>query len=142
MLDKTISGEPIALEVINKINGKLKFFYRKNRFLSPELWRMLCSALIQSHFDYTCPAWYPNLTEKMKKKIQTMQNKCIRFCLRPDKMHHISDEDFRLINWLPTSKIVDQCIYTLLHSNLSITLVLIIWDKFLNLLFIENRHKK
>ena len=42
-----------------------------------------------------------------------MQNKCIRFCLRLDKMHHIFDEDFRLINWLPTNKRVDQCINTI-----------------------------
>ena len=101
----------MALKVINKINGK--FLYRKNRFLSPELRRMLCNALIQPHFDYACPVWYPNLTEKMKKKIQITQNKCIRFCLRLDKMHHISEEDFRLINWLPTSKRVDQCINTI-----------------------------
>ena len=33
--------------------------------------------------------------------------------LRLDKMHHISEEDFRLINWLPTSKRVDQCINTI-----------------------------
>ena len=37
VLDQTMSGEPIALKVINKVNGKLKFLYRKNRFLSPEL---------------------------------------------------------------------------------------------------------
>ena len=37
MLDETMSGQPMALKVINKINGKLKFLYRKNRFLSPEL---------------------------------------------------------------------------------------------------------
>ena len=42
-----------------------------------------------------------------------MQNKCIRFCLRLDKMHHISEEDFRFINWLPPSKRVDQCINTI-----------------------------
>ena len=84
--------------------------YRKNRFLSPELRKMLCNVLIQSHFDYACPAWYLNLTEKTKKKMQIMQNKCIRFCLSLDKMHQISEEDFRLTNWLPTSKRVDQCI--------------------------------
>ena len=82
VLDETMSGEPMALKVINKINGKLKFLYRKNRFLSPELRRMLCNALIQPYFDYACPAWYPNLTEKTKNKIQIMQNKCIKFCLR------------------------------------------------------------
>ena len=85
MLDETISGEPMALKVINKINGKLKFLYRKNKFLSPELRRMLCNALILPHFHYTCLAWYPNLTEKTKKTIQIMQNKRIRFCLRLTK---------------------------------------------------------
>ena len=38
-----------------------------------------------------------------------MQNKCIRL----DKMHHIPAKDFKLINWLPTSKKVDQCINTI-----------------------------
>ena len=41
-----------------------------------------------------------------------MQKKCISFCQRLDKMHHISEEDFRSINWLPTSKWVNQCIST------------------------------
>ena len=67
----------------------------------------------------------PNLNEKTKKKIHTMQNKCARFCLKLGKMHHISGEEFRLINWLPNSKRVDQCINTI-STILSITLVLII----------------
>ena len=37
VLDETMSREPMVLKVTNKINGKLKFFYRKNRFLSREL---------------------------------------------------------------------------------------------------------
>ena len=77
-----MSGEPMALKVINKTNDKLKLLYRKNRFLSPELRRILCNALIHSHLDYACSAWYPNLTENTKKKIQIMQNKYIRFCLK------------------------------------------------------------
>ena len=60
----------MPLKVINKTNGKLNFFYMKNRFLCPELVRMLWNALIQPH--YACPAWYTNLTEKMKKKIQVI----------------------------------------------------------------------
>ena len=36
-----------------------------------------------------------------------MQNKCIRFCLSLDKMDHISEADFRLINWFPSRR-VDQ----------------------------------
>ena len=67
-----MSGEPKALKVVNKISGKLIFLYWKNKFLTAELHRMLCNALIQPHFDYVCTAWYPNLTEKTKKKIQTI----------------------------------------------------------------------
>ena len=37
MLDETMSGETMALSVINKINNKLKFLYRKSRFLTPTL---------------------------------------------------------------------------------------------------------
>ena len=35
VLDEMMSGESMALKVINKINGKLKFLYGKNRFLIP-----------------------------------------------------------------------------------------------------------
>ena len=38
---------------------------------------MLCNAIIQPHFDYVCSAWYPSLNEKLKKKIEIAQNKCI-----------------------------------------------------------------
>ena len=80
----------MALNVVNKINNKLKFPYRKNSFLTPALRRLLCNALIQPHCDYACSAWYPNLTMKLKHRIQTTQNKCMRFCLQLDKLKHIS----------------------------------------------------
>ena len=63
MLCETMLGETMTLSVIDKVNNKLKFLYRKNRFLTPTLKRLLCSALIQPHFDYACSAWYPNVTK-------------------------------------------------------------------------------
>ena len=57
LLDETLSGELMALKLINKINSRLKFLYGKNRFLSPHLRRLLCNSLIQSHFDYACSVW-------------------------------------------------------------------------------------
>ena len=68
ILDEKMSGESIALQVISKINSRLKFLHRNNKFLTPALCRLLCNALIQPHFDYVSSAWYPNLTLKMKKK--------------------------------------------------------------------------
>ena len=85
LMDETMSGEAMALHVIHKINNKLKCLYRKNDFLTPTLRHLLGNALIQPHFDYACSAWYPNLSKKLKHRIQTTQNKCMRFCLLLDK---------------------------------------------------------
>ena len=98
LLNEKMSGESIALKTIKKINQKLKFLYRKNRFLAPELRQLLCNAIIQPHFDYTCSAWHPNLTQKLKKKLQVTQNKCIRFCLQLDKMTIISPKELKDLN--------------------------------------------
>ena len=71
----------MAIKVMDKIGGRLKFLYRKQSFLTPTLRRLLCNALIQPHFDYACTSWYANLNKKFVKKVQIIQNKCIRFCL-------------------------------------------------------------
>ena len=105
ILDETMSRESMALKVINKINSRLKLLHRKNKFLTPALRRLLCNALIQLHFDYASSAWYPNLTQKMKNKIQITQNKCIPYCLQLDKMTHISKNEFENLNWLPVKDI-------------------------------------
>ena len=89
MLDETMSGETTALSVINKINNKLTILYQKNRFLTLILRRLLRNTLIQTHFKYARSAWYPNLTKKLKNRIQTSKNKCICFCLQLNKMTHI-----------------------------------------------------
>ena len=55
VLDERMSCEPMTLKVINKINGELKFLCRKNIYLTKELCRMLCNALIQSHVQRVQP---------------------------------------------------------------------------------------
>ena len=94
VLDESMSGETMALRVIEKINFRLKFLYRKNRFLDVPLRGLLCNALIQPHFDYACTAGYPNLSKELKDKLQVTQNKCIRFCLKLHSREQISNEHF------------------------------------------------
>ena len=102
ILDESLSGESMALNVIDKINSRLKFLHRQNRFLTPPLCRLLCNALIQPLFDYACTAWFPNLSKKLRLRLQAMQNKCIRccFCLQLDKMSRICVNEFLQLNWL------------------------------------------
>ena len=71
----------MALKLNSKVNGRPRFHYKKNRYLSPYLKRLLFNAIIQPHSDYACSAWYSILDKKFKNKLQTIQNKCIRFCL-------------------------------------------------------------
>ena len=97
ILEETMSGESMAHKVISQVNARLKFLHRKNKYLTPNLRRLLCNALIQPHFDYACSAWHSNLSKKLKNRIQTSQNKCIRFCLQLDKMSHISQKEFKTI---------------------------------------------
>ena len=95
----------MALNVVSKINTRLRFLYRKNKLLSPQLRRLLCNALIQPYFDYACSVWYPNLNEKFKKKLQTLQNKCVHFCLQLGTKTHIGITEFKQINWLHVNSI-------------------------------------
>ena len=74
VMDETMSGEPMALKIINKINEKLNFLYWKNSFLTPGPRKMLCNFLIQPHLDYACFAWYLNLYVKLKKTANITQN--------------------------------------------------------------------
>ena len=44
-LDHTLSGESMVTKVLGKINGRLKFLYRKQAFLNFSLRRMLCNVV-------------------------------------------------------------------------------------------------
>ena len=99
----------MVIPVINKINSRLRFLYRQNRFLNFPLRRLLCNAMIQPFFDYACNAWYPNINKKLKMHLQAAQNKCIRFCLKLNDRSSIKSEDFEKINWLPILERVSQC---------------------------------
>ena len=41
-----MSGEAVAVNVVNKINNKLKFIYHENSVLTETLKCLLCNALI------------------------------------------------------------------------------------------------
>jgi len=108
ILDETLSGESMATHVINKVNSRLRFLYRQNRFLNIRLRRLLCNAMIQPFFDYACNAWYPNLNKNLKTRLQAAQNKCIRFCLKLGDRSSIRSKEFERINWLPVHERISQ----------------------------------
>ena len=54
ILDESLSGESMALHVLNTNNSGLRFLYRQNRFLNKPFWRVQCNAMTQPLFDYAC----------------------------------------------------------------------------------------
>ena len=75
--------------------------YRKNKFLDIPFRRLLCNAMIQPYLDYTCNAWYPNLNKNLKNRLQSAQNKCLRFCLKLGDRASIKINEFEKIDWRP-----------------------------------------
>ena len=94
--------------VLGLINARLKFLYRKQKFLFYSLHQLLCSALIQPLSDYARSAWYTSLNKQLLKKSTCIsQNKCIRYCLKLDNRAHIGANKSKKINW---KKKVSRCI--------------------------------
>ena len=50
VLDDCLTGESMAMQVCTKVTSKLKFLYRKNRFLSKDLRRLLCNSTYSATF--------------------------------------------------------------------------------------------
>ena len=58
----------------------------------------------------------PKLNTKTKKKLQIIQNKCIRFCLQLDKMSTISHKEFKDLNWLPVITRFEQYVISIVFK--------------------------
>ena len=100
----------MATSVIQKANARLKFLYRKRKFLNFTTKKLLVMSLIQCHFDYACSFWYTGLSKVLKNKLQVTQNKIIRVVLNMDSRAHVGSEVFKSLGWLLVSKRVDQII--------------------------------
>ena len=69
--------------------------------LGPKVSRdVISNSLVQPHFDYVCISWYPLVIQKIRNKIQVIQNKCVCFCLKLNSRQHIRAKEFKVINWL------------------------------------------
>ena len=94
LIDETLSGENIVSNILKKASNRLKFLYRFSDILNTKSRKTLCSALIQCYFDYSSSSWYSGINKTLKKKLQIMQNKIIRFILKLDNRAHIGCEQW------------------------------------------------
>ena len=80
---------------------------------------------MQPYFDNAFSAWYPNLSQKLKKRHQIMQNKCIRFWLQLDKMSSCSQNvqltSHKKIKNLPVSTTFEQCVIRIVFKLINVS---------------------
>jgi len=105
--DQDMSFSTIGRNYISKINGKLKFLYRKVSFLDERNKKLLCTSLLQSHFDYACNLWYRSVHANIKHNFQTAQNKVIRYILSYENRKHLTFDDFKKLNMLDVERRVE-----------------------------------
>ena len=107
-LDECLTGEQIASEITKKATSRILFLYRQANFLDSKRKKMVASALIQCHFDYTSSSWFSSLTQKTKNKLQITQNKMIRYILDLQPRDHIGKEQFDQVSMLNVCNRVTQ----------------------------------
>ena len=78
-LDQSLSNSQRADKIVSRSNAKIKFLYRQTRHFNMKTKKLLTPALIKCHFDYASAAWYSGLTKKYKNRLQTTQNKIVRY---------------------------------------------------------------
>ena len=88
-LDQSLSGEAMGSKIIKKASSRLRYLYRKGKYLTSHAKKLLASALIQCHFDYASSFWYAGLTQKTKSKLQVSPNQIIQFILNLPQRAHI-----------------------------------------------------
>ena len=115
-LDQSLSGNQIAEAVLRKANAKLKFVYRQTRQFDMETKKLLTSALIQCHFDYASASWYSGLTKKYQNRLQTTQNKIVRFLMVVPPRTHIGYSEFEKVKMLPVNLRVIQLKLNHIHN--------------------------
>lgn len=100
VIDQDMSGHTMGNSIIKKVNAGLRFLYRKSGFLNLRERKLLCSALLQSRLDYGYNVYYRGLEQCLKKKLQTAQNKMVRYILGYGNRHHLLCTDFRKVKYL------------------------------------------
>ena len=100
VIDQDMSGTTMGTNVIKKVNSGLKFLFRKSGFLCYKERKLLCSAILQSRFDYGYNVYFRGLEKKLRIKLQTAQNKIVRFMLGYDSRHHLVHSDFKKVKYL------------------------------------------
>ncbi len=115
-IDQHTSGKENLLDVCAKANTKLKFLYRHSKHLDKATRKILCSALIQGQLEYACLSYYHSLNITLKKKLQIVQNKIVRFIQNLGPRHHVGHKELNELKLLNVNDRMKQLSLNLMFN--------------------------
>ena len=99
---------------MKKASAKLAFLLRNRHYLNASSRKLLCQALVFSNLEYCTSSWYSSLNSGLRESLNVIQRKCARFCLNLHPRHHVGNDEFRILGWLPFPKRVR--FFNLVHA--------------------------
>ena len=99
-LDPSLDGSSHIGKVLKTCSDRLSFLYRNSAFLDQRCRKTICSALIQPHLDYCCSSWYSSLSVTLKKRLDVIQRKMVRFIHSMEYTSHVGLSDLYNLSWL------------------------------------------
>ena len=104
----------------------MKYLYRQASCLNQSCRKILVSALIQCHFDYTVSAWYSGVSQNSKHRLQTAQNKMVRYILNLGPGWHVGQDQLSSLNFMNVEnrvKFLKLChVHKIFNNNCAIYL--------------------
>ena len=85
----------------------LGFYSERQSFFPFTQKKLLVMSITQCRVDYASTIWFYSITQSVRDKFQTTQNKIIRFVLNLDPRSRIENDHFSKLGWLPFFKRVD-----------------------------------
>ena len=89
IFDENLSFEKQISKTVSKSVGKLKHAFRFKNFLSQEAKIIIVESYILSNLNY-CDILFQNLSCSSERKLQKLQNWCVRFIFGARKYDHVS----------------------------------------------------
>ena len=90
LIDQNLNFSKHISQCIRKAYGALKITYSSRHILSVPIKRLLADSLVLSHFDYCDTVYGPCLLSSDIRRVQVVQNACMRFIFGISRRQRIS----------------------------------------------------
>ena len=107
--------------VIKKVNQITRFLYITSSLVDKNTKKILAGT--QPLFDYACTSWYCSTSKTLKTRLQTSQNKLVRFLLDLHPRSHLTPTHFSTVGWLRVEDRVKQLAMSLVYKIHFTTLI-------------------